>query len=256
MNEEPLFMGGFPLFDHPVFKNSDTRSLIKSSFFSLMLRYKIFNVGGDVWVEQVENGLYEFRKFNYLFQKHDEDNNVCISFETLCHPSYNGILDANEYMTKHYPEVWSLVLHEMTQDKYHLFTEEVQSLTTIQFDDYSTWLHDSTWIPVLETVVNSHLRVAANVIFDRNSVTKNRRWFGNGYCEFIEQVSEEFFQRNILELIREQENMYNKYGNNEHSFVDFVRTCCSTTERLVEEHCSADNFLAQYWEHDIISIFI
>jgi hypothetical protein len=155
------------------------QTLIKHQFFALMLRYKLLSSFALVFVENFD-GINEFIEFNsvdgpqptgfeLLFQK-----TVGHYTETIAHPWYNGILEADTFMNDRFPEIWNLVLLEMVQDKHDLFNDSVQSVDTFNQSSPNPFADISIWLDVLETIVGAHIQSVAGVLFERNEVTKQK----------------------------------------------------------------------------------
>ena len=234
------------------------RFLIRDFFFSSMVRYKLKSSHGAVEVEEVD-GINAFREFNSMrgmpnevvnlvFQKQEE----CF-IETIAHPYYNGIIAANDYMSDRFPEIWNLILLEMVQNKHMLFDDYVEkNVGNIEFRDPGgpLFIFDSVWYDAIRTIVDAHIRSAVGVIFERNLVTKDRKWLkDDGISSFAEYTSRDFWlEDENKDNIYHQERMYNTNGNNVQSFLDLVKINCKLIEEEAEDSCNNDSFGGILWE--------
>jgi hypothetical protein len=232
---------------------SAVQTLIKHQFFALMLRYKLFSHFASVYVVNFD-GINEFRAFNsvdgpqpagveLLFQK-----TVGHDAETIAHPWYNGILEADSFMTDRFPEIWNLVLLEMVQDKHGLFNDYVQSVDTFNRSSPNPFANRSIWLDVLETIVGAHIRSVAGVLFERNEVTKQKKWKQDGsYYEFVENILDDHWTTNIRQNIFQQEQLYNNSEKNDLSFVELVKIHCKMIEGETENAFNENAYEDDLW---------
>ena len=235
---------------HAIFRsdgNHGPRNKIGYYLFSLMIRYRIFTYEGRNYVCPGD-GINLLRDYNFCFQIQDEG-----VFHTIAHPWYNGILDAHDYMISFCPAAWQLILHELVQDKYNLFNEHIQSLELIQLELPSLVEDKSPWYGCLTTIVESHVNSVARILFKKNNVTKNRKWKLNYFSSFVELIMEEFLEDNMERklFILEQENLYNKTGENVHSFFDLVKSFYHLVEEMIDQKFSSDLYLDTFWEEQL-----
>jgi hypothetical protein len=117
------------------------------------------------------------------------------------------------------------VLLEMIQDKYDLYDDSVQSVNTFIQSQPIAFVDRSKWMDVIETIVGAHIRSVAAVLFERNEVTKPKKWVLDGYSTFVENtLSDHWMIPNVRHNIYLQEQLYNCTGNNDLSFVELIQT--------------------------------
>jgi hypothetical protein len=213
--------------------------------YNLKIVYKILCHKGDVWIEKA-NGLDDLLALKGKFQEHDNENETTT---TLAHPLYNGILDANDYMKEHFPEVWKTVLFQMIHGRHHLFSGTVQSLETMVKGEPSSTRNPKVWEDVIISIVTSHVHIAVPVMFDRNTVTKSRKWKSEGYKSFVDTVTDDIFENeHTHHKITEEERLYNTTSDNDYTFELMILLYCGMIERHIEDSFSKDEYLGVYWE--------
>jgi hypothetical protein len=101
---------------------------------------------------------------------------------------------------------------------------------------------------VIETIVGAHIQSVAAVLFERNKVTKHKKWVLGGYSTFVENtLSDHWMIPNVSHNIYLQEQLYNCTGNNDLSFVELIQTHCKLIEEEAEKDFNEDAYNDDLW---------